>query len=201
MYFLANKETAPDMPCRGFRPYIRLNPIQLTKSSFNPSLFLFFSLSPGPEKWGELFPLARGKRQSPIDISTQSTTKGSELAQPLQIKYVPENTRSLVNPGYCWRVDVNGKDSELTGGPLGEDKYVLEQFHCHWGSTDAKGSEHTVDGQSYAGELHLVHWNQTKYESFAEAARHPDGLAVLGVFIKVGVENNSFFVGKLYVSI
>lgn len=143
-----------------------------------------FSL-PGPEKWGELFPLARGARQSPIDISTESTTKGSTLAQPLQMKYVPENTRSLVNPGYCWRVDVNGKDSELTGGPLGSDKYVLEQFHCHWGSTDDKGSEHTVDGQSFAGELHLVHWNQTKYESFAEAARHPDGLAVLGVFIKV----------------
>lgn len=53
-----------------------------------------FSSSPsGPEKWGELFPLALGKRQSPIDISTQSTTKGSELAVPLQIKYVPENTR------------------------------------------------------------------------------------------------------------
>lgn len=139
----------------------------------------------GPEKWGELFPLALGKRQSPIDISTQSTTKGSELADPLQIKYVPENTRSLVNPGYCWRVDVNGTGSELTGGPLGGDKYVLEQFHAHWGASDDKGSEHTVDGQAFAGELHLVHWNQTKYESFAEAARHPDGLAVLGVFIKV----------------
>lgn len=48
-----------------------------------------------------------------------------------------------------------------------------------------KGSEHTVDGLSYSGELHLVHWNQTKYPTFDEAAKHPDGLAVLGVFLKV----------------
>lgn len=49
------------------------------------------------------------------------------------------------------------------------------------------GSEHTVDGDSHSGELHLVHWNQTKYPTFNEAAKHPDGLAVLGVFLKVNV--------------
>lgn len=38
---------------------------------------------------------------------------------------------------------------------------------------------------SIIGELHLVHWNQTKYPTFSEAAKHPDGLAVLGVFLKV----------------
>jgi hypothetical protein len=42
--------------------------------------------------------------------------------------------------------------SELVGGPL-EDSYKLEQFHCHWGFRSDKGSEHTVDGQSYAGEV------------------------------------------------
>lgn len=48
-----------------------------------------------------------------------------------------------------------------------------------------KGSEHTVDGTTYSGELHLVHWNTTKYATFNEAAEHPDGLCVLGVFLKV----------------
>lgn len=88
--------------------------------------------------------------------------------------------------GYCWRVDVNGANSELTGGPLGDQIFKLEQFHCHWGCTDSKGSEHTVDGVSYSGELHLVHWNTTKYKSFGEAAAAPDGLAVLGVFLQPG---------------
>lgn len=30
-----------------------------------------------------------------------------------------------------------------------------------------------------------MHWN-TKYASFGEAASQPDGLAVVGVFLKVG---------------
>lgn len=33
-------------------------------------------------------------------------------------------------------------------------------------------------------QLHLVHWN-TKYPSFKDAAGEPDGLAVVGVFLKV----------------
>lgn len=34
-------------------------------------------------------------------------------------------------------------------------------------------------------QLHFVHWNCDKYNSFAEAIAHPDGLAVLGVFLQV----------------
>lgn len=41
---------------------------------------------------------------------------------------------------------------ELAGGPLGH-KYKLEQFHCHWGCDNSEGSEHTVDGKVYAGEV------------------------------------------------
>lgn len=80
---------------------------------------------------------------------------------------------------------MNGKGSELTGGPLNDDIYLIEQFHCHWGCSDGRGSEHTVDGQAFSGELHVVHWNSSKYKSFHEAAGHPDGLAVLAVFLKV----------------
>lgn len=35
-------------------------------------------------------------------------------------------------------------------------------------------------------KLHLVHWN-TKYPNFGEAASKPDGLAVVGVFLKVRI--------------
>lgn len=152
---------------------------------FHILLILFFSQFSGPEKWPELFPMASGHRQSPVNISRAHSTRGSTLKQPLSWKYVPGNTKSLVNPGYSWRVDVNGNGSQLTGGPLMSDIYQLEQFHCHWGCSDGKGSEHTVDGLSYSGELHLVHWNTTKYTTFDEAAKHHDGLAVLGVFLKV----------------
>lgn len=63
--------------------------------------------------------------------------------------------------------------------------YKLQQWHCHWGAVNGEGSEHTVDGRSFSGELHLVHWNTTKYNSFAEAAGQTDGLAVLGVLLMV----------------
>ncbi|XP_015686335.1 carbonic anhydrase 2-like, partial [Protobothrops mucrosquamatus] len=72
----------------------------------------------------------------------------------------------------------------LKGGPV-EGIYKLKQFHIHWGSCEGQGSEHTVDGVKYDAELHLVHWN-TKYGAFEEAVKHPDGLAVVGVFLKVG---------------
>lgn len=76
---------------------------------------------------------------------------------------------------------------ELRGGPLGSDVYKLQQWHCHWGAANGEGSEHTVDGRSFSGELHLVHWNTSKYNSFNEAAGQEDGLAVLGVFLVVSV--------------
>jgi hypothetical protein len=37
---------------------------------------------------------------------------------------------------------------------------------------------------SYPAELHIVHYN-TKYGSIADAVTRSDGLAVLGIFLKV----------------
>lgn len=65
--------------------------------------------------------------------------------------------------------------------------FKLGQFHLHWGaSSTTKGSEHTVDGTQYYGELHAVFYN-TKYTSISAAASNSDGLAVFGVFIDVDV--------------
>ncbi|XP_029447452.1 carbonic anhydrase 13-like isoform X4 [Rhinatrema bivittatum] len=38
-------------------------------------------------------------------------------------------------------------------------------------------------------QLHVVHWNAGKYPSFVDAAQQPDGLAVVGVLVKVGEHN------------
>lgn len=45
-------------------------------------------------------------------------------------------------------------------------------------------------------QLHLVHWN-TKYPSFGDAASKPDGLAVVGVFLKVSTNCNPHIVNTL----
>lgn len=43
---------------------------------------------------------------------------------------------------------------ELFGGNL-PDEYIFLQFHFHWGGTDARGSEHTIDGQRFPLEVEL----------------------------------------------
>ena len=48
----------------------------------------------------------------------------------------------------------------------------------------------------FSAELHLVHFN-TKYGSFGDAVDKPDGLAVLGILLKVSSHHNYL---KLYLS-
>lgn len=53
--------------------------------------------------------------------------------------------------------------------------YAFKQFHFHWGPTSSQGSEHCIDGKSYAAEIHFVHANTNGCEDA------DDYLAVLGV--------------------
>ncbi|XP_006880616.1 PREDICTED: carbonic anhydrase 2 [Elephantulus edwardii] len=144
--------------------------------------------SPGPAVWHENFPIAKGERQSPVDIDTKVAKYDSAL-KPLSISYDQAASRKILNNGHSFNVEFDDSQdkSVLRGGPL-DGTYRLIQFHFHWGSSDGQGSEHTVDSQKYAAELHLVHWN-TKYGEFGKAVQQPDGLAVLGIFLKIGSAN------------
>ncbi len=73
------------------------------------------------------------------------------------------------------------------GGLPGDDdpSYVFAQIHFHWGNeTMGHGSEHVIGSNRFPAEMHLVHFNK-KYGSVSEAVKHDDGLAVLGVLLKV----------------
>lgn len=142
--------------------------------------------SDGPSTWGNHFPEAKGSCQSPINIVTSQAEYDPKLNEkPLKMSYSPETDICICNTGASVKIDC-GKDSILTGGPLGDNVYKLIQFHLHWGSSDDKGAEHTIDGKVYSAELHFVHWNSTAYKSFDEAVNKRDGLAVLCMFIKAG---------------
>ncbi|XP_041047737.1 carbonic anhydrase 7 isoform X1 [Carcharodon carcharias] len=140
----------------------------------------------GPLNWHKQFPFAQGERQSPIDIVPAQAVYDANLT-PISISYSACTSLSICNNGYSVMVefeDCNDK-TVVSGGPL-ENPYKLKQFHFHWGQRGREGSEHTVDGKSYPGELHLVHWNSTKYKTFGEAAVSHDGLAVVAVFLETG---------------
>ncbi|TNN38691.1 Carbonic anhydrase [Liparis tanakae] len=142
----------------------------------------------GPDKWGEDCPIANGPRQSPINI-VPNEAKFDPTLKPLKLRYDASNAKGILNNGHSFQVDYEDDtdSSTLTGGPV-SGTHRLKQFHFHWGASDDRGSEHTVNGVTFPCELHLVHWN-TRYPSFGEAASKPDGLAVVGVFLKIGAAN------------
>ncbi|XP_028741012.1 carbonic anhydrase 1 [Peromyscus leucopus] len=143
----------------------------------------------GPDQWSKLYPIANGNNQSPIDIKT-SEAKHDNSLKPISVSYNPATAKEIVNVGHSFHVvfDDSGNQSVLKGGPLSSD-YRLTQFHFHWGNSNDHGSEHTVDGVKYSGELHIVHWNAAKYSSVAEAVSKADGMAIIGAFLKVGPAN------------
>ncbi|XP_027718045.1 carbonic anhydrase 14-like isoform X2 [Vombatus ursinus] len=69
--------------------------------------------------------------------------------------------------------------------------YVAAQLHLHWGRKGQPGgSEHQVNSEATAAELHIVHYDADSFNNLNEAAQKPQGLAVLGILIEVG-ENQS----------
>lgn len=110
------------------------------------------------------------------------------LNKPLAIEYhgAMESLR-LSNTGIFWDVKLPyqlSMNTALYGAQYpNTTRFRLDRFHSHWGSDDRFGSEHSVDGRTYAAELHFVHYNMEKYRTLAKAARHPDGLVVLAVFL------------------
>lgn len=136
-----------------------------------------------------------GNQQSPIDIFPKSSVTKAYPKFTFH-NYGNFDRMNVLNNGHTVVYSLNAdtpidRIPYITGGGL-DDRYEFHSFHLHWGSDSSKGSEHLIRSQSYPAELHLVHYN-TKYGTFAEATTHSDGLAVLGIFLKVGLVDNEFF--------
>lgn len=106
--------------------------------------------------------------QSPIDIKTQDTVKQGSVPialVPMSGMADVYDTGHNVKAGY-----VNPLMNSLNWGSEYYPKAQLLQFHYH------TPSEHTVDGQSFPLEIHLVHISGDK-------------LFVVGIFFKPGAHN------------
>ncbi|XP_063801731.1 carbonic anhydrase 5A, mitochondrial isoform X2 [Pseudophryne corroboree] len=136
--------------------------------------------------WKGPLDIPGGSRQSPINIRVRDSIYHPQLA-PISAQYDPNSCLHVWNNGYSFFVEYDDSTdkSVVSGGPL-ENPYRLKQFHFHWGVNNDWGSEHTVDSKVYPAELHLVHWNCSKYRTFEEAIMEDNGLAVIGIFLKLG---------------
>ena len=123
----------------------------------------------GPAHWGELSPdfalCSTGKEQSPVDIPALTSLNEESVA----FNYRPTAV-NILNNGHTIQVNYD----EGSSIEVDSTKYNLLQFHFHG------PSEHTLNGQYYDMEMHLVHQNAA------------GGLAVVGVFIERGSEKQAF---------
>lgn len=126
----------------------------------------------GPENWAGLSPdfaACDDAHQSPIDLAGAEPQDVANLV----FNYQP-SAINIKNNGHTVQVDYDaGSTIELDG-----QRYKLAQFHFH------APSEHTIDGQPAAAELHLVHVND-------DGTLPVSPKVVVGILIQAGAENTA----------
>lgn len=142
----------------------------------------------GPANWTGV--CKTGNRQSPIDIKSSEAVYDNSLGEFDLKNYDTKLTLdfTVANNGHGMAVSLGGGDYVVSGGGL-VGSYKTVQFHLHWGPDETAGSEHEVNGMAYPAEMHFVSMNK-KYSTLKEALAPADGLAVLGVFMEVGGDDN-----------
>ena len=124
----------------------------------------------GPDVWGQLSPeyflCAEGKHQSPIDLVNPTPAK----LPPITNEYDSTTDLNIRNTGHTIEVTYPEGSRIYINGTA----YQLLQFHFH------APSEHTVAGQPFDMEMHLVHKSEN------------GDLAVVGVLIEKGSHNYSY---------
>ena len=121
----------------------------------------------GPEHWGELseaFDMcSKGRNQSPIDLVAHLSPELPELI----FEYTRPGDLDEINTGHAIQETVNPGNYIV----FYDERYELKQFHFH------SPSEHLVDGEAFAMEVHFVHQNQE------------GNYAVVGLLVQEGETN------------
>ncbi|XP_028856707.1 carbonic anhydrase 4b [Denticeps clupeoides] len=132
-----------------------------------------------PDNWTAVAAACGGSAQSPINIVTSRARSDGRLGPLTFTGYQLAFHGYAINNGHT--VQINLPDTaKISGGHLNAT-YKAVQLHLHWGRDGGLGSEHTVDGERYPMELHVVHIKD-KFGSLADALLDPAGVAVLGFF-------------------
>lgn len=122
------------------------------------------------EEWGDLGGgsqvCATGEEQSPIALESGDARR---YATVTEFQYEP-NQMSVVDNGHTIQVNANGAGAVR----IDERTFRLVQFHVH------APSEHTIDGERFPLELHLVHRNSD------------DKLSVVAVMVRPGAALEGF---------
>jgi len=137
---------------------------------------------------------ATGQSQSPINIDPSKTDEVVKQTTFEDFKvsgYDAPQTWKIYNKGTTAQLEpADTSAMELSGGFLGAD-YNLLQIHFHWDkdatglpNSAKQGSEHTVQGLNYQGEVHFVHIKKGLDMTANPPYTKAGDLAVLGFFLE-----------------
>lgn len=137
----------------------------------------------GPDQWGGN---CQKDRQSPINIVTTKAQLDKSLGPFSFSGYDKKQKWTVQNNGHSVMV-LLGNESTIAGGGL-PARYRATQLHLHWSTVLDAGSEHSLDGDRFAMEMHIVHERENK----KEARNSEDEIAVLAFLVEAGSKNNGF---------
>ncbi|GAA6225783.1 carbonic anhydrase 4-like [Lates japonicus] len=144
----------------------------------------------GPDVWGVVSQHCSGRAQSPVNIVTRRLLPDERLTPFHFIGYQETFHGHLINTGHAVQLDLP-TSIRIRGGNL-PATYKALQFHLHWGKDGGPGSEHTIDGEQFPGEMHIVHIKE-EYDSLSQAVSDRTGVAVLGFFFQESASANKKF--------
>ncbi|XP_052821636.1 putative carbonic anhydrase-like protein 1 isoform X3 [Octopus bimaculoides] len=161
----------------------------------------------GPEYWGKINPdwtlCEKGKQQSPVDIDPRSLVYDPNL-RPFKMEKKRIDAM-LMNTGrdvtMAIREDPSNYITILTG-PFSY-RFRIYQLKIHFGTVDNAGSEHTIGGQSFAAEIHLIAYNTDLYDNYTSALASPHGIVAIAIFAMLSEKTGNEFdvIGKEFENI
>ncbi|CAH8458092.1 unnamed protein product [Schistosoma mattheei] len=98
------------------------------------------------------------------------------------------------NCGYDIRISLTNEFVQLNGGPSSY-AYRISFMQIKFGSASTQGSEHTIDGKAFPGELQIYSFNNELYNNLSEAFYRPNGILAISVFFKIGNATNKDLLG------
>ncbi|KAF6200940.1 hypothetical protein GE061_005387 [Apolygus lucorum] len=145
-----------------------------------------------PCQWSSVYPSCEGSNQSPIDlppcaqeICQRPLRFSNLLGEPEQVELIHMLHTPLVKYHMLEPISVSG-------GPLC-GSYIFDHYNVRWGSDTQHGSEHTLGGKGFAGEVQLVFYKNTT-NGFHEAINMTDGVVIFSVWLEeVRTPDNSYF--------
>ena len=154
----------------------------------------------GPNDWSTISPdyseCGDGSMQSPINIiaadstvddisglfffQTNASRNGRLANDGHTVTFVADNPNDLTAPS----INLVHENTAFFPGRMAGILYHLNNVDFHWGSTDAQGSEHFINGMGTAGEVHFIYFNRN-YNTFENATSKSDGLIIIALRLEV----------------